>query len=445
MWFWLLQTDSLDLTGAKRQGLFFAALVMLVNVSVSVWAALKFRRLAQLIEKKTPKNILSALLFLLFSLADFVIAWGLALLWVGPQARWDSVLPIGSSALVLLNTPVIFASRFIGLYGLAGFTWLIIYMLYQRKLRKLVWQPLLLVALASVVGWQAFKTPNGTQFKAVLVSETLAERVSQIKPTNEQLVVFPEYGLEKATNENLKERIEWGNKDKTKTFFTGSTQIYQETRRGHENRLLVGNTHDGLTDYQDKFRLIPGGEDAPYLMRTFLRATGQKGALDFFTISKSVIRGSRQLEPFQVSDNIRVGIAVCSSIIAPQDYRHLANSGANVFANAASLRPFNGSRLFAWQQKSFGRFMAVANSRYFLQSANSASAYAFDNNGKKQAEVRGVNTISVLAKTNSKRTPYMLLGDWPVWLGSVLVVGWFGKLVLAKVNKGRNGKSKKEK
>jgi apolipoprotein N-acyltransferase len=117
-----------------------------------------------------------------------------------------------------------------------------------------------------------------------------------------------------------------------------------------------------------------------------------------------------------------VAAAVCSSIIAPQDYRTFARSGATVFTNSASLSIFKGSPLFAWQQKSLARFMAVANARYFLQSANAASAYSIDINGKQTAEVKGRSTLLVEAKTNTVKTPYVYSGEWLLYLGFGMVI-----------------------
>jgi apolipoprotein N-acyltransferase len=116
-----------------------------------------------------------------------------------------------------------------------------------------------------------------------------------------------------------------------------------------------------------------------------------------------------------------VAAAVCSSIISPQDYRDFAKNGATLFTNSASLTIFNGSRLFAWEQKSLARFMSVANARYFMQSANAAPAYSLDINGHQTAETDHFNTVDVTAMTNTKKTPYTYLGEWLAWLGALLV------------------------
>ena len=122
----------------------------------------------------------------------------------------------------------------------------------------------------------------------------------------------------------------------------------------------------------------------------------------------------------RMPDGTVVGAAVCSSIIAPEDYRYFARNGATIFSNSASLTIFKGSPLFSWQQKSFAKFMAISNSRYFLQSANSARAYILDNNGKTLAETTGLNVINARVKNNTQKTLYTYIGEYLVVFGAIL-------------------------
>ena len=417
MWSWSMQTDSLDLAGNKRQGLLIASVTMLVNVTVSLLILRQMLKLAD--HLVVLLGMLKAIILLvpLFAFTDFLIAWLLALLWAGPQGQLDSILPIGSAALLILRTPLIFASRLVGFFGLAGFMWTALYVLTKKNQRILALVPLAGLSVFALAGLLIFKVNNPAQFKATLVSETLTERVPVVRPTDQKLVLFPEYGLDEIDNTNLETRIQKKN-SLPKTYFAGSTQVYKRNRKGHENRLLLGDTQVGITNAQNKYRLIPAGEDAPYIMQLGLRATGQVGTLEYFEFSKSVLKGSHQLHNYDLGDGVTLGLAVCSSIIAPQDYRHFTKSGATVLANSASLKPFGGSRLFAWIQQSMGRFMAVANNRYFLQSANSASAYAYDNNGKLLVQKYGITTVNTQFASIQKHTIYTLVGEWVVWLGA---------------------------
>ncbi len=416
-----MQTDSLDLAGNKRQGLIIAGITLIINVIISLLLLRQAIRLADRLVGLL--GVLKSIILLvpLFAFADFIVAWLLALLWAGPQGQLDSMLPIGSVSFLVLRTPLIFASRLIGFFGLAGFAWTALYLVTNKKFRKFTLLPLVGLVFFSLVGATVFYTKGVQQFRATLVSETLTQRVPSIRPTDQKLVLFPEYGLDEIHQANINDRIR---KDSTlpKTYFIGSTQVYKRNQQGHENRLLFGNTQTGFTNAQNKYRLIPAGEDAPYIMQLGLRATGQVGTLEYFEFSKSVIKGKHQLQNYDLRDGVVLGAAVCSSIIAPQDYRHFTKSGATVLANSASLKPFGGSRLFAWMQQSMGRFMAVSNNRYFLQSANSASAYAYNNNGKLLGQQYGVATLTTNFSPISQRTLYTMVGEWMVWLGASVVL-----------------------
>jgi apolipoprotein N-acyltransferase len=184
--------------------------------------------------------------------------------------------------------------------------------------------------------------------------------------------------------------------------------------------------------HQDKYRLIPGGEDLPYTLRVALRATNQVGTLDYFSFAKSVIRGQAQLSNYDINETTNIGAAVCSSIISPEDYRYFVNNGATALSNSASLTIFKGSRMFSWQQKSLARFMAISNSRYFMQSANGSRAYILNNNGDTVVEKYGINTASATVYNNSKRTPYTFIGEWLVFIGALLALGGLAQHVIKK-------------
>jgi hypothetical protein len=422
VWSWSFFTDTLSLAGSRKQGYILTVFVVLMNVAISVWVVKKGLRIIKYADNKYRPLLFIPLCLCLFALLDYLVAWLVALVWIGPQGSIDSVLPIGSLALPLISTPLRYASRFVGFYGLAAFVWTTIYMLCSTKYRRYCYIPASVLVVTSLVGWYLYRTPNGSTVNVKIISEKLTERVPSIDPVGADLVIFPEYGLEKITNKNIEERIKKTAISQPRTYFLGSDQVYKPEIIGHKNNMQFGDTNNGLTASQEKYRLIPGGEDLSYIVRILLRATNQKDTLDYFSYAKGVLKGPGQLKPFVTDDNTRIAAAVCSSVIAPQDYRDFTRDGATIFTNSASLTTFKGSPLFAWQQKSFARFMATANARYFLQSANSASAYALDSNGNQIAEVKGVETIDVSARNNMQITPYVRVGEWLVWAGVLALV-----------------------
>ena len=430
MWSWTLFTDTLDLAGNKRQGLILAIIILAINVSLSVFVMLKMIALVNRIFKEYNIVISLLLAWPLFALADFLVAWVPAALWIGPQGRLDSILPLSTPTLLLINTPLAFSSRFIGFFGLGGFVWFTAYLIWNKRLRKYSLIPLAILTALSFVGWNTWKQPNGTTIKAAVVTETFIKKVPAINDPSLDLAIFPEYGLDDVTNKSINDRLV--SSSSKPIYFIGSKQVNPSDKVGHYNRLLFGSTKTGITLEQDKYRLIPGGEDLPYILRTGLRATNQTGTLDYFSSAKGTLKGSKQLQMFDLPNGTRVASAVCSSIIAPEDYRNFANKGATIFTNSASLNIFKGSPLFAWQQKSFAKFMAISNSRYFLQSANSARAYVLDNNGETLVESPGHKVLTQDVVNNNKKTLYTLTGEVLTYIGAVVLVVMLVKILRKK-------------
>lgn len=440
LWSWVLFTDTMDLANSKVQGLSVAFMVLAINVTISVIILLQA---IKLINKYFDNfNLVISLLatWLVFAFADFLIAWSLAICWLGSQGRLDSVLPLSSPTLFIINTPAIFSTRLIGFFGLAGFGWLIIYLLWNKRLRKLVVYPIILLIVLSIFGWGLWKTPNGSQIKATVISEYLTNHTPPLDNQSTDLVVFPEYGLIDDSSDNPVARL---GHHQNQVFFIGSQQQIQTDKGGSYNQLLYGNNQAGITLKQNKYRLIPIGEDMPYILEKILTWSGHTATLDYFTNQKSTLRGTQQLEPLTISKDNVIGAAVCSSIISPNDYRSFTRSGATILSNSASLTIFKGSPLFAWQQKSLAKFMATANSRYFLQSVNSANAYILDNNGRTIVQVNNRQVATRDVVNNNQQTVYTRLGDYSVLLGgiitSILILKHFQN---SKINKKRSKSDK---
>lgn len=443
MWSWVLFTDSVDLAGSRPQAVITAVIVLIINSAVSVTVLVScFRYLRRrFVSYQSWQVIMLGLP--LFALMDFVITWLGAALWIGPEGSIDNLAPTTSPALLLVNTPLRYAARIVGFFGIAGFVWLIVFLAIQRQRRLYAGIVLGILCALSLIGWQLYKTPNGSEFKATVISEALGESSQQVgvmKDRGVDLVVFPEYGLDEVTNQNLHQRLE-KNQDGSTTYFVGSKQENDPSQAGHLNVLLFGNSEQGITNAQQKYRLIPGGEDLAYTGRTVLRATNQKSTLDYFSYAKMVNKGNQPLRPLQLSQSTVLGAAVCSSIIAPQDYRDFASQGATVLTNSASLSIFKGSKIFGWQQKSLARFMAVANSRYFLQSANAASAYVLDNNGRQVAEITGIKAQDVTIQNNSQKTVYTHIGELLVVAGLAIILVW---LILPLKSRHKKGHTKRK-
>lgn len=420
-WSWTLSTDSLELSGSRAEGLVVAAVVSIVNVSISGWVIWKVFGVAKGIFASHQKGLALVISVGLFAVADFLVAWLTAIIWIGPQGSVDNVLPLSSPTLLLIHTPLGFASRLTGFYGLAAFGWLTVFLLAHKPYRKLIVYPAAALCLLAMAGWSLYRHPTGNPVQAIIVNESLNKRVPPVEPGNADFVLFPEYGLDDITHDNIEKRlVVKGNKP---VKYIGSKQHLAPGGRGYLNSLVLGDSHTGTVLAQDKHRLIPGGEDLSYVGRLGLFLTRQSSTIDYFSFAKEVRKSPQPLRPVRIDEETYVGAAVCSSIISPEDYRKLTRDGATILTNSASLGVFRGSPIFNFQQQSLARFMATANARYFLQAANEAPSYVLNTNGNVTANTQEHGALAVAAQKNRQKTPYTLLGEWLAIAGGVGIVG----------------------
>ena len=437
-WSWPLMSQATSITLSPLLGHALAIIVIVTNISISTTLLLcVFSYLDKIFTKQGKVlSLVTSLVVLAFT--DFAVAWLTSLIWVGPGSKIDNILPLGSPALLLANTPLGFTSRIIGFYGLAAVFWLVVYLLFKNKIRLAFITTSFFVGLA-VVSSIAWHSANGENINVVIVSEYATDKVPTIDTNNVNLVVFPEYGLDNIDNTSLNKRLI---KSGQKTLFVGSAGYNSNSSNGgHYNTLLFGNSIDGFTDRQDKYRLIPGGENLPYVGRIVLTALGQTEQITALDYNRRVIASKQRLENFSDRD-MTLGSGACSSILSPEDYRRFSKQGATILTNSASLSIFTGSQVFAWQQQSLGKFMAVANARPFLQSANSSTAYAIDHTGRFVAQIRPTDSRVVTIQNNTKKTPYTMLGEVLAISGGLyLLIDFCWHKITHKISKKRYTKN----
>lgn len=438
-WSWVFSTDNLDLANSNLVGMIIAFWVITFNTAIALFVVGRTFKLLKFKFKKTNPWLIILVGLPVFAFMDFFIVWLTAIIWIGPEGSIDNVMPFISPAMILINTPLKYAARVIGFYGLAAFFWLLIFTLSIKKYRKLSFVCGFVLALFSTVGYVAYSNTTSSNINAIIISEELKGHVGVIYNADTDLVVFPEYGLDKITDDNLQTRLAENN-DK-KTYFIGSQQRnLDDPNQGHFNSLIFGDNKNGISSFQDKYRLIPAGEDLSYAMKLALILSFRNETIDYFGYSKKIIKGSKQLTPIKINDNAVLGAAVCSSIISPEDYRHLTKNGSTLLSNSASLTIFKGSRVFAWQQKTLARFMAISNYRYFLQSANSAPAFMLDENGNQQVEVNGKQAKEVTVKNYKNKTIYTIMGEWLSAIGAIIVLIWGFDFIWQRWFKGKKSR-----
>ena len=314
-----------------------------------------------------------------------------------------------------MYTPVRFLSRFVGYYGVSAVMVTGIAVIALKKTRKHAITYWGIVFVVTVLGWAFYKTPDGQATKTTIVAETLEQKLP-VKTNGSTLVVLPEYGLDDSLPTDKSQRF---SPTKDTYYYVGSKQT--PVRNGHTNVLIFGNSQKGNVQYQPKNRLIAGGEHLPFwgemIMYVFFSST-----LSDFQARREVVRGDKPIQPYRINQNLVVGAEVCSSIMSTRDYRQLTKKGSTVLTNSASLEIFEGSRLFRWQQRGLGTFMATANARPFLQSTNHWPAYVVNQNGDYIAQTVPVSQLQANITPNRRKTLYTYLGEWLAVVGGACVL-----------------------
>ncbi len=415
LWSWLYIVDVGRLANIALVAYFTITLVMTIIVSISAliftYAILYLRNSYK--RNKDYKWVFKAVF--IWAFAEAFVAWAVAFMWMGKNGSVDNILPFSTLTPFIVISPLKYISRFVGFYGLSSVVMVGIALLVKKELRKYALPYWSILIVLSAVGWYAYRVPSGAKIKTTIVSEQLGE-AKQIETDQSKLIITPEYGLDDFSIGSPQKRFADSNHN---YYYIGSRQ--DATSTGHKNVLVFGSRDHGFIKEQDKNRLIVGGEHLSFWVEGMLRIISPTTVSDF-QVRRAVVKGNNNIELFAIDDGVVVGSAVCSSIIAPEDYRHFANKGASMLTNSASLEIFKGSRLFNWQHRGFAKFMAVANARPFLQSSNNWQAFAIDKDGNQLTAIDPSNTQLVNVQTNHNKTLYTYVGEWLVYVGIIIVV-----------------------
>ena len=154
------------------------------------------------------------------------------------------------------------------------------------------------------------------------------------------------------------------------------------------------------------------GEYLPYVTVILFKVIGAQNVLDTFEETRLIAKADGTPREMLLDfDGTKVGAGICSSIIAPDDYRKLTQGGASLLTNSAYLGIFNDSKIYGWHHQSMAKLMATANARTFLQAAKDGYSFAFDSNGRKVFEKDDAGMTELEVVLNKRRTPYSIFGE----------------------------------
>lgn len=360
---------------------------------------------------------------------------------IGPH--WN----FGSLAFAAAVTPLGYASRIIGQFGLSALVIMISLGLVWLVRRK--WQQgiaaLCIGALVCGIGWGVSASADGTRLHVGVLQlddgsysdygyqRDLGRLTAAHSPSQPlDLLVLPEYSYI-FTNQEYKTAEVAALSRLTTNKSLIVTSRSSEAEQGHKNLVTYYSPEGTIAAQQEKQFLIPGGEYIPYFYELILVLSGNTSVIGSHQVKNEVAASNQAAQPVLYGSD-RIGALACSGAIAPDFYRKLVSSGATVLTNSAALSTMGLSSSYYAQARQMASFIAVSTARPFVQSARGAQVFMLDSSGRTtvESDKPGVHYIEAEVITNTIKTPYSYMGDAGVLLlaGGIL----FGVLVLKKRN-----------
>jgi len=390
-----------------------------------------------------------AVLFLIPSawvIAEYSRAWIFSLISWGQGALLGAHWTFGDLGYFALDTPLAKLAPMVGLYG---FSWLIAFFVAAICVLVLaVWKrdwftvrnlcltlmlvAILLAGLTLLPQRRAFGKPlsvivfQSDTRVGLVYREAIRRAIDaffQKYPENRpDLVVLPEDAAIFSISQSEEREL-------LRQFFPDSQRpglvVTNATIRENGRRVkytLYADRNGEIVARQPKTFLIPGGEIMPVVLDWLFRAVGRSDFMPLFKERRQIFPAP--LEPkFVDFSGTKLSAAVCSGVITPQLYRHLAASGAEILINQTSFSVFHGSRTLLDQMTRMARFQALVNARPLIQSANAGESLIIDSYGNITASAPSLGNYIIAGTVipNNAKTLTQRFGDWPVGFSALLI------------------------
>lgn len=177
---------------------------------------------------------------------------------------------------------------------------------------------------------------------------------------------------------------------------------------------LVSPTGEWVARY-DKVHLVPFGEYVPF-KQLFSFAGGLTQQVGDFSSGTS-------RAPLQ-ANGVKLGIFICYESVFPNDIRHFAANGAQVFINISNDGWYGDSGAYA-QHLRQSRMRAVENDRWLLLATNTGVTSSVDPYGRIVTSLRRKIRSSLVAPyaLSNVSTFYTRHGDWFAFLCAIISLG----------------------
>lgn len=384
------------------------------------------------IDLKQPRALL--LVPALWALSEWARSILFSIVGMGPGGSLGPHWNFGSLAFAASVTPLGYAGRVVGQFGLSALIILISLGILFLMRKQWKWGSIALFVPIAIctTGWLLSSTPSGSTLRVGVLQlddssysdygyqRDLGPLMSSHGPSDPlDVLVLPEYSYIFTNKEYQQAEVSALAKVTTDKSLIITSRT-GEADQGHKNLVTFYRPDGQIEAEQQKQFLIPAGEYIPYFYEWILVLSGNTSVIGQHQ-AKNTVTASDQVATPVVYESDKIGSLACSGAIAPDFYRKLTSSGATILTNSAALSTMGLSSGYYAQARQMASFIAVATARPFVQSARGAQVFMLDSNGEVIAESDkpGVHYIEGEVTTNTTKTPYSYMGD----LGILLLAG----------------------
>lgn len=429
---WFLKTSPTDwfMGNASRDFRFAVGFVLLSSVFT---AGLGWPIFALIAKPLTGGKLTLLTLPSGWLLSEYIKFYLFSLVFFGPGASMGPYWNFGTLGLSIAETPLIFWSRLLGLFGIGFLVCFINLAILQTIQKKISVKKLALFASIVIIGAFGLNKAFTSSDKEIVVSVLQKERygvfytdsfvklLTQAQPPKADLFVAPEnsqfFALFGETEKKLAELL----------LKPDGLIVAANYKIGLEQKeeIIYRNAEGDLISRQEKTLLVPNGEFLPFILEKALILNRQDNIVRKFKARNQLKKGD-VAEKTIFHNDIGYGALSCSAVTTPFFYRKLAKQNADVLINSASQGLISDSRSFHEQIKRFAVFHAVANNKPFVQSASGGYSYLVSADGKlfpENAFDKPIATkmLTFFIKLPKTKTPYSHLGEW-TWLISLVIL-----------------------
>lgn len=391
------------------------------------------------VDLRQPRSLL--VVPALWALSEFLRSFIFSIVSMGPGGSLGAHWNFGSLAFAASVTPLGYASRLLGQFGLSFLVVLLSLGAVFLIRRQWKWGSIAILGTIAIctTGWLLSPSPSGSTLRVGVLQlddssysdygyqrdlGALTASHAPSKPLD--LLVMPEYSYIFTEAENKQvETTALAKITTDKSLIITSRS--SEADDGHKNLVTFYKPDGQIAVSQEKQFLIPAGEYIPYFYEWILVLSGNTSVIGAHQAKNTVTPSDQVAKPVAYQSD-KIGSLACSGAIAPAFYRSLTSQGATVLTNSAALSTMGLSSSYYAQARQMATFIAVANARPFVQSARGAQVFMLDSNGRTVAESDspGVHYIEGNVTSNKAKMPYSYMGEMGVLLlaGGILI--WVG-------------------